>query len=249
MQLIDSAEYTEALRRLDALAMQLSPEDRLVALYWKVRCLQSLNELGQARMYAEEALTHVDPSNPLRICLELESATLLRVEEGAEKSAHELRSLLNRYAEELKTPDFFWIYVQAKTDLGNCLSGARRYLEASKELEEALSLQDQPLSRYYIHLWLGEAYLQLGDPMKARDHFERARGEQTSAPKAGISPYYEVRIGYDLALIAYKQHRFDDAARELDVASAVEIQDADLSGVVNRLRDLVGQARQSIRVQ
>jgi hypothetical protein len=48
MRLIDNAEYAEALRQLDALLDQLSPSDRVVALYWKVRCLTSLGELPQA---------------------------------------------------------------------------------------------------------------------------------------------------------------------------------------------------------
>jgi len=80
----------------------------------------------------------------------------------------EMRALLDRYAAELKAADFFWVYVQAKTDLGNCLVLAGRYSEAVKELEEALSLQDQPLSRYYIYFWLGIACHHLGDLDKAR---------------------------------------------------------------------------------
>ena len=64
-------------------------------------------------------------------------------------------------------------------------------------------------------------------------------------PKAGISPYYTVRVGYDLALIAYKQYQYDDAARELKVASAFEIQDPKLLQVVNGLSVLVDQARKS----
>lgn len=245
MQLIDNAEYAEALHQLDALVDQLGPEDRVVAFYWKVSCLASLQELTQARRCVEEALTQVDVRNPLRICLELQRAFLLHTEEGPDKAVLEIRSILSRCAAELKTPDFFWIYVQAKTDLGNCLVLAGRYSEAIKELEEALSLQDQPLSRYYIHFWLGVAYRQLGDLGKAKDHFERALAEAQSAPKAGLSAYYTARIRYELAHLAYKQNRLADAARQLEFASAVAIQDADLLRVIDRLKVLVDQAAAS----
>ena len=184
MWLIDKAEYAEALHYLDTLMKQLSPKERLVALYWKVSCLGSLNEWDQAMTYVDEALTQVDAQSPVGICLKLQRAFLLQFKEGADRAVLEMRTLMSRYSEELKGPDLFWIYVQAKTDLGVCLSMGRRYAEARKELEEALSVQDQPLSRYYIHFRLGEALLQLGDLMKAQDHFERARDEQKSAPKA-----------------------------------------------------------------
>jgi hypothetical protein len=83
---------------------------------------------------------------------------------------------------------------------------------------------------------------QLGDLGKARDHFEQALGEAESAPKAGLSPYYTARIQYELALIAYKDHRFDDAARQLAFASADEIQDQDLSRGIDALKVLLKQA-------
>jgi len=50
MQLMEDAEYAEALRQLDAQLPQLSGEDRLVALYLKAWCLESLNEWTQANL-------------------------------------------------------------------------------------------------------------------------------------------------------------------------------------------------------
>jgi hypothetical protein len=60
----------------------------------------------------------------------------------------EMRALLDRYAAELKAADFFWVYVQAKTDLGNCLVLAGRYSEAVKELEEVRKHCPCRISRY-----------------------------------------------------------------------------------------------------
>jgi tetratricopeptide (TPR) repeat protein len=248
MRLIDNAEYAEALRHLDPLEGQLSPEDHAAALYWKARCFDLLGEERQARAAVDEGLEQAGVSNPLRICLQLESAALLRVEEGPERAVHEIRSLLDIYAKEMKAPDFQWIYAQMKQDLGKCLLLSGNYPEAAKELEDALSLQDQPLPRYYIQFSLGDAWYFLGDLVKAKYHLEQALSEARSAPKAGISSYYAARLRYELALIAYKQNQFDDAARELERATAVEIQDTDLLRVVDRLGDLLGQARESIRV-
>jgi tetratricopeptide (TPR) repeat protein len=98
MQLIDNAEYAEALRQLDALLDRLSPSDSVVALYWKVICLTSLGELPQARFWLEHALTQVDAANPLRICLELQNAYLLYAEKGPERAVTEMKGLLDRYA-------------------------------------------------------------------------------------------------------------------------------------------------------
>lgn len=239
IQLMYSAEYAEALNQFDALLDQLSSEERPTALYWKAICLGWLGKFVLARACLEEALAQVDIGNSLRICLTLESAYLLRVEEGPDKAVREIRSLLNRYAEEVKSPDLYWVYARAKTYLGTCLSLAGNYLEAIKELEEAIALEHYPLARYYIHFWLGDAAHKAGDLDKARDYLERALGEARSAPKAGITPYYAARVPYELALIAYKQNRLTDAERELEIASAVGIQDPELLRVMKRLKVLV----------
>jgi len=68
----------------------------------------------------------------------------------------------------MKSQEFFWIYVQVKTYLGSSLALAGHYADAVKELEEALSLENQPLARYYIRFWLGDAYYQLGELDRAR---------------------------------------------------------------------------------
>jgi tetratricopeptide (TPR) repeat protein len=241
MRLIDNAQYIEAIRQLDVLSNGLKPKERAVALYWKVRCWSSLSEVEKARVSLEEALALVDEHDPLRICLKLESALLLRTEKGPDKAALEIRFLLDSYAEELKTPDFFWVYVQAKTDLGNCLVLAGHYAESIKELEEALSLQDQPLSRYYIYFWLGVAHHQLSEIERAKDDFENAVNEAQFTPEQGVFSYYPARIQYELALISYKQHRYNDAARHLESASLASIQDSELSRVIERLKTMLAQ--------
>lgn len=244
MQLMENAEYSEALSQLDLLLEQLSPHDRLVGLYWKVSCLTWLGEVMQARMCLDEALAKVDVGNPLAICLKLQSAFLLRVEETPEKAALELRSLLDRYAEEMRSKDFFWIYVQAKTQLGSCLALAGHYSEATKELEEALLLETQPLARYFIQFWLGDAYYQLGELERAREHLESTATETQSAPKAGVPTYYAARVPYELALIAYKQRRFADAERRLELASNVGASDRELLRAVERLREVMKHSKQ-----
>jgi len=244
MQRMDNAEYAEALPLLDVLLDQLGPDDRLVGLYWKVNCLIWLGEAEQARNCVNEALAKVDIQNPLMICLKLQSAFLLNVEETPDKTALEIRSLLDRYADEMRSQEFFWIYVQAKTYLGSCLSLAGRYSEATKELEEALLLESQPLARYYLQFWLGDAYYQLGELDKAREHLERALLEAQSAPKPGLSTYYAARVPYELALIAYKQRRFADAQRHLELATEAGANDTGLLRDMERLR---GAVKQSVR--
>jgi tetratricopeptide (TPR) repeat protein len=244
-ELMNSAQYLDALHEIDEMLGHLSGADRLAALYWKVNCLTWLGEVKQARSCVDEALTKVSARDPLRICLELESAFLLRTEDRPARAAIEIRSLLDRFAKEMKSEEFFWIYVQAKTYLGSCLSLAGRYSEAAKELEEALSLEIQPLARYYIQFWLGDAYYQLGDFDKAREHLERALGEAQSAPKAGLSAYYAARLPYELALIAYHQRRFADAKRHLEIVDEVGAKDTNLLRVIELLRVAVGKSGQA----
>ena len=165
----------------------------------------------------------------------------MQSEIGLDKAATEMQSLLKHHGEKLKrSPDLLWVYIQAKIDLGNCLVLARHYPEGIKELEEALSLQDSPLARYYIYSWLGFAWNQLGELNKARDNFERALGQAQSAPRAGLSSYYDARLRYELALIAHKQHRLADAAHQLEFASAVGVQDAKLLELIRSLKASIG---------
>jgi tetratricopeptide (TPR) repeat protein len=236
VELLEGAKYEEALHYVDSLLGRLSVEDRLVALYWKASCLTWLDSVNEARRCLEEALARIDDHNPLRVCLELQGAFLLRDERGPESAALEIRSLLKRYEETLKSPSFFWIYARAKTYLGNCLSLASRYSEAIKELEEALSLEVQHLSRYYAQFWLADAYYQVGELSRAKEHFEYALKEAELAPEAGLSTYYAARLRYELALIAQRQRRFAEAERELERASAIGSHDAKLLQVIERLR-------------
>ena len=240
-QLMEDAEYTEAIRQFDALAPKLSGEDRWVALYWKARCLAALGEWRQERPCLDEALKQVDTNSPLAIWLKLESASVLRFEEGPERAVVEIRSLLDQYAEELKSPDLFWPYVQAKTNLGNLLVEAGHHSEAINELEEALALQDDPLSRYYIYFSIGAAFQSLGELAKARDQFEHALREAQSAPAAGISPYYAARLRYELALNAYKQNQPGEARRQLKFALAVSVASGELSRFIGQLKVLLDQ--------
>ena len=243
MQLADDAEYREALSRLDDLVSELSPDERLVAEYWMIKCLLAMGDRRQARRVVDKALSRVDPNSPLKVCLELESANIVSAEKGPIAAADEIRTLLNRYAGKFfESADLYSAYIQAKTDLGNFLVNAGLYAEAIKDLEEALSLEDRPLSRYYIRFWLGLANHQLGNLSKARDSLEAAIREAESAPKAGIILFYAARIRYELALIAYKEHRFDDVLRESEAALGVGFQHPDLVRGVNRLKELVDQA-------
>ena len=71
---------------------------------------------------------------------------------------------------------------------------------------------------------------------------KRALDEAQFAPKAGLSSYYSARLRYELALIAYKQRRFDDTKHQLESALALAIQDPELLRVIERLKVLVDQA-------
>ena len=243
LQLIEDAEFAKALQQLDALIKQLPPQDGLIALLLKVRCVDFLGDTEQAKGLVQAALKQVDENSPLGVCLKLQRIFLSQSEMGLDKAANEMQSLLKRNAKQIKeAPDLLWVYKQAKIDLGNCLILARRYSKGIKELEEALTLDDLPWGRYYIYSWLGFAWNQVGELNKARDNFERALGQAQSAPAAGLSPYYNARLRYELALIAYKQKRLADAAHQLEFASAVGVQDTELLERITDLKALVTPA-------
>jgi tetratricopeptide (TPR) repeat protein len=243
IQLMDNAKYAEALHRLDDLLPDLSTEERPAGLYWKIQCLASLGDWKRAKACTQEALALVDRQTPMGIRLELLNAYLLHSDEGPSKAALEIRTILDRCGALLRSESLLWIYLQAKSDLGNCLVNAGRYTEAIEELEEVLPLQDQPSFRYYIHFWLGIANHELSKLKEARDHFESAMAEAESVPKGAIAPYYAARTRYELALIAYKQHHYEDALRQSDLALAVGLQDPELLQGVRRLKELVGEVR------
>lgn len=248
LQLMDDAEYTEALRQLDALLPELSGEDRLVALYWKSWCLAtpSVSDSRQARTCLDEALNQVDTSSQLKIYLELQDAFLLEAEQGVEKAIAEIRSILDRYSQDLKTPELLWAYLRAKTDLGEFLAIAGHYSEAVKELEDALFFEDRPASRYYLEYYLGHAYYMLGndagDLDKAKDHFESALREEQSSPAAGIYPSYAAMLQYDLAAIAFRQWRLQAARGHVEAALTIPLADEELTQRLKRLKTRVGEA-------
>jgi tetratricopeptide (TPR) repeat protein len=242
MELVENAQFAEAIEQLNALQDHLSPEERVVALYWKASCLTWLRDLKQARTQLAEALTQVGTNDCLRMCLELQSAILLGSEEGPDRAVPEIRSWLKQYAEQFKAPDLLWTYACAKTYLGSYLSRCGHYSEAIAELEEALSLESRPLTRHSIHIWLADAYYHLSDLDKAKSHFEGALIEAESMPVARVSPDYIARPRYELALIAYKQRRFGEAKRHLRLLSEVSIQDPKLTVVVNQLKFLLDQS-------
>jgi len=245
MQLLEDARSPEALAQLNDLLPELNTEERLVADYWKIRCLRAMGKWQQARELVDEALAHVPPDSPLKISLELESANLLGTVQRPDEAAHEIRAILARYADQFSSGDLSWIYVHAKTDLGHCLVNAGCYSEAIDELEEALSLENWALPRYYIQFWLGIAYRNVGKLSEARNHLEGAIAEGAAAPKAGLIPYFAARIRYELALIAYDERRFDEVLREAALALEVGLQDPKLLRAVNRLRALVARASAS----
>jgi len=84
-----------------------------------------------------------------------------------------------------------------KQDLGKCLLLSGNYPEAAKELEDALSLQDQPLPRYYIQFSLGDAWYFLGDLVKAKYHLEQALSEARSALRLAYP--HTMRRGSDMS--------------------------------------------------
>ena len=199
----------------------------------------------QARELVDEALAHVPPDSPLKICLELESANLLGAEQRPGEAAHEIRAILARYADRFSSGDLFWTYAQAKWCLGNQLVNAGCYSEAIDELEEALSLENRALPRYYVQGWLGIAYRNVGKLSEARNHLEGAIAEAEVAPKAGLMPYFAARIRYELALTAYDERQFDEVLRQAALALEVGLQDPEVLPAVNRLRALVARASAS----
>jgi len=237
MQLMEQAKYAETLRHLDALLPQLSGEDRLAALYWRARILKALGEWKRARTCLDEALQRAEPNSHLFISLKIVGASFLYIEQGPAEAAAEIRSIFDHYSEELKSPDLYWTCVQAKSDLGHFLLEAGRYSEAIKELEDALSVETRPLTRYFIYFWIGLAAIGLGDLDKGKDYLERASHQAESAPAAGVSPYYTARLRYELARIAYRQLQFDDARRQIELAQTVPSIDSQLTAAIEKLKN------------
>src|SRR5262249_56907290 len=99
------------------------------------------------------------PNSHLFISLKIVGASFLYIEQGPAEAAAEIRSIFDHYSEELKSPDLYWTCVQAKSDLGHFLLEAGRYSEAIKELEDALSVETRPLTRYFIYFLIGFAAL------------------------------------------------------------------------------------------
>ena len=182
----------------------------------------------------EEALTQPDIPHSVRICLELQSA-YLDENEGLEKGVAEVQSVLDRYAKQFSTPDFFWQRVDAKSYLGYGLSRLNRYPEAIRELEEALFVEPRPAARYHLNFETSSAYYRSGDLRKAREYLERALIDAESAPKAQLPPDHPAQIRYELALIAYREGRFGDAEEDLARASAVA-QEPKVVRVITKLK-------------
>jgi tetratricopeptide (TPR) repeat protein len=242
MQLMASANYTQALAKLDAMQGVLSPQERLVRSYWTVSCLTWLGNVRRARTIVNEALSTKEIGNTYELCFELQSAFLKRVEESPHKAAAEIQTLLHKYAEEMNIEDLFWVYVQAKAQLGSCLSLAGQYSEACTELEEALQLERDPLARYYIRFWLGDSYYKLNAFDEAKKHLEGALFEKQSASAAGISDYYVARLQYELALIAYSEDRATDAKKHLNVAIGVGVQDVEMLNAIRKLESAIAES-------
>ena len=241
MELIDDGHIREAIEKLDATFDRMSPNDRVVALYWKIVCLLRLGDDTQARTCLEEALNQPDIRHSLRICLELQGAYLAE-KDGLEKGVVEVQSVLNRYAKQFSTPDFFWQRTDAKSYLGKRLSRLGRYPEAIKELEAALSFEVRPAARYRLHNWTSSAYYQSGDLRTAKEHLKCALIEADSASKAQLPADHPAQICYELALIAYREGRLRDAEEELARASAVA-EKPELVRVITKLKSLLHNAQ------
>ena len=240
-KLIDNRELREAILQLDTLLDRLSPENRPAALYWKIVCLLQLGEVKQAKRYIEKLLSEEDVPHSLRICLELQNAYVQVGEQGPELGGAPIRSVLDRYAKQFSTPDFFWQHIDAQRHLGVCLARAKRYSEAITELELALSRETRPGAQYRIHLWVSDAYYRSGDLNKAKDHLERALTAGESAPKAQLPADYPALIRFQLAWLAYQQHRLTDAENELKLASAAA-RNPETQKSITKLRTLLDQA-------
>lgn len=204
MQLIDQTRYAEAITMLDHQLQEARGIDRGIILYWEARCFTSMRRWQDARRRANEALAFTDGEMQLKIPLLVLSAFLVHPEESPLAAVVQLKAVLSRYESEMKGAALFDTYIGCKEALGKCLVLAGEYLEASKELEEVLGLQEKALSRYYTHFWLGLASEHLNAWDKARIHFEAALTEVPSGD-------YLARLRYELAMIAYNQHRLDDA--------------------------------------
>jgi tetratricopeptide (TPR) repeat protein len=207
MKLIDEAQYAEAARQVNELAAELSGTDRASALYWKGVCLVGLGRIDDAMACVQDALAEVGPDSGLGICLQLLMASYLQRNEQREARIAAIRSVLSRYARRFSTPDFLWLYVDAKSAVGRTLLRLGKYSEGTAELEQALSMEPRPAARYRARVWLQSAYYKSGDLNKAKEHLENALKDADSAAKFQLPVDHPAQVRYELALIAYKQHR------------------------------------------
>ncbi len=240
MKLMDEAQYVDAARQINELAAELSGEDRAAALYWNVVCLGRLGRFDEAMTCVDDALIDVEPDSAVGICLQLQKAYYIQKNENAEAEIAAIRSVLSRYGKQLSTPDFFWQYVDAKTALGKRLLQAGHYSEGITELEKALSIESRPAARYSVQVWLHDAHYKAGSLDKAKEHLEHALRDAESAPKTQLPDDHPALVRYELALIAYKQHRLADARRELSLASATA-QNPKTLQVISKLQNLLNQ--------
>jgi len=240
MKLMAEAQYAEAVRQLSEIEAGLSGKDRAGALYWKGICLGRLGRFDDRMACVDDALSGVESDSALGICLQLQRAYGSRKGEAPEAEIAAIRSVLNRYAKQFSTPDFFWQYVDAKTALGKGLLRAGHYSEGIAELEEMVSIEPRPGARYAARVWLGDAHYKVGDLDKAKEHLENALKDAESAPRVQLPADHPAQARYELALIAYKQDRLADAQRELALASAAA-QNPKTLRVISKLRRLLHQ--------
>jgi tetratricopeptide (TPR) repeat protein len=239
MQLIDEAQYAEAVRQLDELTAGLSGKDRAIASYWKGVCLGRLGRFDDGMACIENALSSVERDSALGICLQLQVAFLQKYE-VPEADIAAIRSVLNRYARRFSTPDFRPQYVDAKTAIGKRLLRLGRYSEGIAEIEQIVALERRPDLRYKGRVWLSSAYYKVGDLDKAKAHLVYALKDADGAVRTKLPGDHPAQIRYELALIAYKQQHWADAERELALASAVA-QNQETLRVISKLRDLLDQ--------
>ncbi|HZP23119.1 MAG TPA: tetratricopeptide repeat protein [Terriglobales bacterium] len=221
MKLIDEGQFAEAARQLSELAAGLSGESRAGALYWKSICLGRLGQREDAIASIDDAMTEAEPDSAVGICLQLQKAYYPETDEVPGANIAAVRSVLSRYAKQFSTPDFFWQYMDAKAAIGKGLLRVGEYSEGIAELEESLSSESRAAARYSKHLWLQDAYYKTGRLEEAKEHLQNALKDAESAPQTQLPADHPALIRYELALVAYKQHRLDDAQRELTLASAV----------------------------
>lgn len=190
LRAVDKGNNQEALHLFQQIDKEsLQPYEQCVVLLNEKKCLELLGRFKEARGRLE-AIQRVDQTGQFGAYLELGYIQLLFAEGKLHDAIERSRRFLLERAEELKQPEYEDVVYDLKFLIACHLVSAKQFSEAVTAL-----LHFQPRAREEdrprLHLFLGIAYEQLGQPEKAEREFKQILGNER-VPELVTDAYYRL---------------------------------------------------------